>query len=449
MDELRFVRREDQTLIVANDADQEFRLVVDDAVLSELRSLSRRERPAGKVRPREIQALIRAGKTRAQVMAETGLEEVDVERYEEPVLAERRYILERAQAVPVRTEAHTDTEERFGAVIQERLITLGADASEWASWRDEEAGWMVSLEFISRDVAHRAVWSFEHRKGTLSPITSDAVTLSKQGDVGDRLIPKLRAVDTGDGSTRFDSGAFETEEAASTAAAASGSPEQQADTAEEPTSQATAEPTPESADAVYERRREIDQRAIKTNETQPVDLSQTADLLDALRRRRGERDQEHRAAALADLTPSDEQSAASPMSDNASTAATAPSEAPSDSPAEPTPGARARSIWGASGVSGSAPPLGSRGRDTAPVTRVPQAPSEQPGSTDTKPVPGPGGPAAPKFRAVPPADEPSPATPATPANTEEPAGKPTKKGRASIPSWDDILFGTRSDDDPS
>jgi hypothetical protein len=209
MDELRFVRRDDRSLIVANDAEEEFRLVVDDAVLSELRHLSRRERDTARVRPREIQALIRAGRSRAQVAKEMELDEADIERYAEPVLAERRYILERAHAVAVRTDAEDEADQRFGAVISERLIALGADTSEWESWRDEETGWMISLEFISHDVAHRAVWSFEHRKGTLSPVNPDAVSLSKLGDVGDRLIPKLRAVDNAEQSGRFDSDAFD------------------------------------------------------------------------------------------------------------------------------------------------------------------------------------------------------------------------------------------------
>lgn len=445
MDELRFVRREDQTLVVANDAGQEFRLVADDAVLSELRALSRRERPAGKVRPREIQSLIRAGKTRAEVIAETGLEEADIERYEEPVLAERRYILERAQAVPVRAEAHADAEQRFGVVIQERLISLGAEASEWSSWRDEETGWMVSLEFISRDVAHRAVWAFEHRKGSLSPVTPDAVNLSKQGDVGDRLIPKLRAVDTTEGGARFDSGAFDTNALPGMAIAE----EPETATASGPNSEtetAGADPeaqpeNPESADAVYERRREIDQRAIKTNETAPVDLSQTADLLDALRRRRGERDEEHRAAALAEAAEGSHGSE-SPVTGAPDHATGDPAQAatpPQPEAPESTPGARARSIWGASGVSGSAPPLGSRSADTGAPSGSPQQPD------DTAPIPGSPVPAPPKFRAVPPPADAEPAPPASDAASS----KPTKKGRASIPSWDDILFGTRSDDDPS
>lgn len=439
MDELRYVRREDQTLIVANDADQEFRLVVDDAVLSELRALSRRERDTGKVRPREIQALIRAGKTRAEVMAQTGLDEADIERYEEPVLAERRYVLERAHAVPVRAEAHADSDQRFGSVIQERLIALGADASEWASWRDEETGWMISLEFISYDVAHRAVWAFEHRKGALSPITPDAVNLSKQGEVGDRLIPKLRAVDAAEGASRFDSGAFDAEEVAT--AVDSVPDPASSDAGSEPAPDAT----PESVEADYERRREIDHRAIKTDDAPPVDLSQTADLLDALRRRRGERDQANRAAALAEVA---EATTADVATVDAATAGTAKddaeqSELPLDLPERTPPAseARARSIWGASGVSGSAPPRGSQSTDastpneTKPLPSAPRSPSKAPRSPAEALA------AAPVIQ--------QDASKQGTSKQEDAPEKLPKKGRASIPSWDDILFGTRSDEDPN
>ena len=458
MDELRFVRREDQVLIVANDADQEFRLVVDDAVLSELRNLSRRERDASKVRPREIQSLIRAGKTRAQVMEITGLDEADIERYEEPVLAERRYILERAHAVPVRAEAHSDTDQRFGAVIAERLVSLGAEASEWASWRDEETGWMVSLEFISRDVAHRAVWGFDHRKGALSPVTTDAVNLSKQGDVGDRLIPKLRAVGAGEEAARFDSGAFDAEELPQADGPAPDAPANAP--AETPATAQDASPADVAgSDADYARRREIDQRAIKTHETEPIDLSQTADLLDALRRRRGERDEANRAAAQADVDSLEAalETPSAPLTDGALPGE--PADAAPVRPAETPAPAAPRSIWGASGVSGSAPPLRPAGgsQDAPEAPETPAAPQlrpapAQPEEQDTAPVPRPGRPAMPSTGrpSLPSIGLPSQSAP---AEASEPSGgeaeKPGRKGRASIPSWDDILFGTRSDEDPS
>ena len=409
MDELRFVRRDDRSLIVANDAGDEFRFIVDDAALSELRHLARREREPGKAGPREIQALIRAGKTRAEVASETGLEDADIERYEEPVLAERRYILERAHAVPVRTEAHDGSDERFGAVIAERLAALGSETNEWVAWRDEERGWMVSLEFTSHDVGHRAVWTFEHRKGVLSPINPDAVNLSKQGDVGERLIPKLRAVDSSERSGRFDSAAFDTD----------GLPNEQVDEGQAAPESTQGEEGAEASqhpltdpNAEFARRREIDQRAISSDAEAPADLSQTADLLDALRKRRGERDQGKRQEAvdtplqpqeldLAALSDSDDaDSAGSRSTGDALPEGAHPSfanAAPTDQPSAP------RSIWSSAGVTGTRP--------SAPAA-VPEGP------------------------------EPSPEAP-------EALERTPKKGRASIPSWDDILFGTRSDEDPA
>ncbi|QZY52108.1 septation protein SepH [Leucobacter tenebrionis] len=402
MDELRFVRREDRSLIVANEAGEEFSLVVDDAVLSEMRHLSRRERgDTSRVRPREIQALIRAGKTRSQVAELTGLEEADIERYEEPVIAERNYVLERAHAVPVRTSSDDDGEQRFGAVIAERLIALGSDTSEWSSWRDPETGWMISLEFISRDVAHRAVWSFEHRKGLLSPVNPDAVNLSKQGDVGDRLIPKLRAVDSEEPANRFESGAFassgggtEDPEASDESQTEQGSRTERAD--ETDTVPETTAPLSD-ANAEYQRRREIDQRAIKT-ENANSDLSQTADLLDALRKRRGERD---RSRGIAD----EQLDSPAPVEPEASDRGRDPEPAP----------AAPRSIWGAAGVSGDAD-RGERGGRNGRGAQQPESAREAPKGRKGEPAEGERG---------------------------------ARKGRASIPSWDDILFGTRSDEDPA
>ncbi|MBO1806206.1 septation protein SepH [Leucobacter ruminantium] len=430
MDELRFVRRDERALIVANDAGEEFRLLVDEAVLSELRHLGRRERDVSRIRPREIQALIRSGKTRSQVAEETGLEEADIERYEEPVLAERRYILERAHAVAVRAEAHDEDEQSFGAVIGARLVTLGADASEWSSWKEDQAGWMIGLEFLSHDTAHRAVWSFDHRKGVLSPLNTDAVNLSKQGDVGDRLIPKLRAVDSSEPRGRFDSGAFDPSHLAAKPQegdeAAQRAPE---DREGSPVPEQPSEAAQEDPDAEYERRREIEQRAMKTDSAAGSDLSQTADLLDALRRRRGERERslEERGRG----------------SDGAER-----SSGGRDETAEPTafPGNRAE----------HPDEHPSRIRPAESGSPRPQAPrATQDPSPDTA--------AAPRPRSIwaaggvsREAGKPRPAdAPVEPVKNVEPVKKKDvkseqpKKGRASIPSWDDILFGTRSDEDPA
>ena len=125
MDELRLVRREDRSLVVATESGEEFRLIVDDSVLSELRHLSRRGRETSKIRPREIQALVRAGKSRAEISALTGYEESDIERYEEPVLAELEYIRDLAHGVLVREDTGGDEPQRFGEFERLAWRTLG------------------------------------------------------------------------------------------------------------------------------------------------------------------------------------------------------------------------------------------------------------------------------------------------------------------------------------
>lgn len=412
MDELRVVRREDQSLIVANEAGDEYRLVVDSGVLADLRHLARQASGGARINPREIQSLVRAGKSRAEIMELTGAEDSDIERYEEPVLAERRFILSSAQGVAVRTSPGEPSEERFGTVIAERLIGLAAKKIEWSSWRDEEAGWMIGLDFTSHEVSHHAVWSFEHRKGLLSPVTPDAVSLSRQGELGDRLIPKLRAVDASGEKDRFDSDAFDregllgieseheaTDDAATPSIDAVTSDDTipaQASTPMSPGTEAavraghpsTASIPVVSPEDEFARRREIDQRAIKTPEPETHDLGQTADLLDALRRRRGARD--------ADST-----------------------QQPAEHPADEQAAAPVQQL----------PLKGLDWRAVEPETQRDEPQPEASGAPNAAPTE---------------------ATPQQPAQDKR-QGESAKNGkrRASIPSWDDILFGTRSEEDPN
>lgn len=406
MDELRVVRREDDSLIVATEAGEEFRLIVDAAVLAELRGVARGAADGVRVRPREIQSLVRAGKTRAEIAELTGAEESDIERYEGPVLAERKFILSSAHKIAVRTSPVEHGEEQFGAVVAERLIGLGATQIEWDSWRDEEAGWMVGLEFSARDVDHRAIWSFDHRKGVLSPITPDAVTLSKQGEVGDRLIPKLRAVDDLDGRGRFDSGAFDRADALLDEGAHETG--LQADsvesiTGEDPGFSPAAEAALKaghpstgsipviSGDSEYARRREIEERAIKSSTPDLPDLGQTADLLEALRRRRGERE----GTGVAEEQMTDDQALPQPVP--LYTLDPDPKISDETTPREFDQLPTVKNLDSA-----------------APAMNHPQQPAVEPSSFE---------------------------------NEAKPESAKRGKGRASIPSWDDILFGTRGDGD--
>ena len=415
MDELRVLRREENALILANELGEEFRFIVDEAAASEVRQISKRSMGTLSIRPREIQSRLRSGKSRAEVAAETGLDEADVERFEEPVRAEQRYMLDLAHALPVRTEPSVDAssqvdEQRFGEVIAERLIGLGSQESVWRSWRDENAGWLIGLVFNTSDGEHDAIWGFDHRKRVLTPVSPDATNLSKAGDVGDRLIPKLRAVDN-EQRERFDSDAFDPNALLNPGDGLELEPDdatQQAHSTNDTQMGLQANSVADS-DEEYERRRDIDHLAVNTPTSASDDMSETADLLDALRRRRGER------AAEQDRNDA--------------------------SSARERKGAAAN-IWGASGVSADSDgPQEAADSDKTladvdgPRLHVVDSSKSDRTATETG-----------NHRA---SDDQPDGSSSGPENGAQRGGKSSKRGRSSIPSWDDILFGTRSDDDPA
>lgn len=360
MQELKFVRTEDGSLVVTDEVGEFYKVLVDDAVLSGIRHLARGDQHS-KASPKDIQALIRAGKSAAEVASITGADIADVERFEVPVIAEREFILENALRVTViadQSDTHGSS-TTFGAAMHQRFDALNAHSVAWAAWRDEVEGWLIAADFTSHDVSHHALWKFDHKKNVLSPHNEDATTLSQQGTIGDRLIPKLRAVETPENHDRFDSGAFHADLPQAT-----------------PVDTHVIEPlSPEYIDVPEElfdspdeqtaRRQSIEERAV-TRDEEPVDFGQTADLLDALRRRRGERD-------------------SGPQ--------------PVISPAHPP-----------------SVPLSEDIEATSESSTVP------PGAADTQPL----------------------------ESDSNDSGKVSgRRGRQGVPSWDDILFGTRSDEDPA
>jgi len=270
MEQLKVIGTEDESLVLATDAGERFTLSVDDVLRIELRK-ARRERegePVGnRPSPREIQAHIRAGLSAEEVAALLGARVEDIARFEGPVLAEREHVVGQALAVPVLLggELEGDAHPTFGSAVRGKLAEAGASGERWTSWK-EPTGWIVKLEFTASEVDHDARWSFEPRRGVLSPLNADAVQLSRQGSLPEGLIPRLRALDSAPpkDDSRFDSGAF--------------GPRRLPDAdLESPDLPAPAAPA-------------VQQAAIKRSSETVATSAETADLLEALRRRRGQRE---------------------------------------------------------------------------------------------------------------------------------------------------------------
>ena len=344
MEELKVIGVEDGALLVASDEGTRFRLPIDDVLKSRLRQTAPAPGAAPKLAPRDIQAHIRSGMSAEDVAAVTGASLDYIQRFEGPVLAERDYVIESALNVAVHTAIETDPMlggTTFGSVIRSRLAEMGAIGERWASWKEQGGGWIVKLTFVNETVERDARWSFEPKKSALAALNPEAVSLSQQGDMPASLLPRLRAVplDEQSGDTgRFDSGAFEV-----TVSTAGGMP------------------TVESVSMIAIVEIDSSDEADDT----PPGHHQTADLLEALRRRRGERDP-------MDLDH-EESMAAHP-----STGSVRLIDIPLDTP------------------NGS--PIMSNGTPSAGATR------------ETGPL-----------------------------------GK--RRGRTSMPSWDEIVFGARADDD--
>lgn len=294
MENVTIVGTEAGVLVLATESGERFALAIDDVLQRELRRATRQAEPGVQrlaASPRDIQAQIRAGLTAPEVSELLGISVDDVIRFEGPVLAEREHIIGQALAVPVLigSEVEPDAQPTFGVAVRAKLADVGASDERWASWKDE-SGWIVKLEFTASEVDHDARWSFDPRRSALAPLNADATQLSRQGSLPEGLIPRLRAVDADrtnspyKDESRFDSGAFGPRLL----------PTPEADV-EDPA-------LPERSDAAAQHA--AIKRAPESGSTNP----ETADLLEALRRRRGQRENaplidDHDGGPAADPTP--------------------------------------------------------------------------------------------------------------------------------------------------
>jgi hypothetical protein len=135
------------------------------------------------LRPKEIQARIRAGETVEEIADAAGIAVERVRWFEGPVLGERAYMADQAQLASVRRQGDATPGPRLGEIVTERLKVFGADPedAQWDAKKRGDSSWQVELTFTSGGRLHTAEWMFDPRRRHVLPADDNAARMSLPG----------------------------------------------------------------------------------------------------------------------------------------------------------------------------------------------------------------------------------------------------------------------------
>ena len=189
MQDLRLIGvHEDGEHLLLSDADGgRFRVRVDEP----LRTAVRHDRPRlgqqqieadAALRPRDVQALIRAGSSAEEVAERSGWSVDKVRRYEGPIVAEREHVAGLSRGVRVRGRSSGAGAPTLSVRVGERLKGRGVDpsAASWDAWREEGGPWTVVVTFAAGGRQRQASWHFDLADRTVTAIDDEARWLSEE-----------------------------------------------------------------------------------------------------------------------------------------------------------------------------------------------------------------------------------------------------------------------------
>ncbi|MDN6302974.1 MAG: DUF3071 domain-containing protein, partial [Brachybacterium sp.] len=170
----------EHVLLVDSDGER-YTLRIDKA----LRAAVRSDRPAlnmiqavdaAPLRPREIQAMLRSGRSAEDIAEASEIPLEHVRRYEGPVLAEREWTAERARIFPVGRGGPS-----LHDVVSERLAAREATGEiAWDAWRRQDGTWTLELTFSAGGRTRQAHWVADLDNRSVSPVDDEARWISDE-----------------------------------------------------------------------------------------------------------------------------------------------------------------------------------------------------------------------------------------------------------------------------
>lgn len=113
--------------------------------------------------PREIQARIRAGESLESVAEAAGVPAEQVEPFAAPVIAEREHVRDQALMFPVRRQGESSSVRTLRQVTTEALARKSIEDVHWDAWRDADKRWMVVAHYEVNGAPTEARFAFDLR----------------------------------------------------------------------------------------------------------------------------------------------------------------------------------------------------------------------------------------------------------------------------------------------
>lgn len=289
MDDIRLFETDGDFLVLEAQDGQKFRLLIDETVRSSVKREAKPSLDDVSITPRAIQDEIRNGASIEDLMTQSGASFEFIEKFAAPVIAELNHVVSSALSVrlTIAGDRYNDsTQIEFGEIISGRLVTSGATGISWLAKKIDVNNWHVIANYTLNGTAGSATWAFDPRRLTLSPESETAVTLSSQETISNSPIPKLRNVQLTDSIAPIEDPRAPAETLARTEVFDDVIPIGRGMQIETPIAREFEEERPEpSTPAAF-----IKSDANKSDIRAAEPLSATADLLEALRRKRTERE---------------------------------------------------------------------------------------------------------------------------------------------------------------
>ncbi|MDN5896479.1 MAG: DUF3071 domain-containing protein [Nocardioides sp.] len=172
---------DNKRLLLISDSGQEFTLSIDGRLRAAIRGeharLGQLEiHMESTLRPRDIQARIRAGES-AESVAQAASTTVDrIMAFADPVLAERAHVAQRAQRSSVRRKSGDQGARTLGDAVAVQLSPhkVAAETVEWDSWRREDGRWSLTAEYSAGERSGTAKFTFDQPGNYVTMDNDDA-----------------------------------------------------------------------------------------------------------------------------------------------------------------------------------------------------------------------------------------------------------------------------------